>query len=154
MRNVQLALLGIPISLAIALAQDGKKIAEAGILQGYTPLVWWVVVVTAFGGLVVATVLKHADNILKCFATAISVILTMFIAQVLGDFTPDLLFVLGTGLVLIATTLYSAGPSASLCWPLWEQAFMVGLPSKASPGSPQALPQVDLKAPAVLIGVV
>ncbi len=36
-----------------------------GFFYGYTPFVWYVVVLNATGGLLVALVIKYADNILK-----------------------------------------------------------------------------------------
>merc|ERR1712194_984831 len=96
------------LAMVFALAQDSKSIATAGFCQGYSPLVWGVVCLSAVGGLSVAVVLKHADNILKCFATAISVILTCFLSiAVLGEFTLDGIFVLGVALVLSSSALYS-----------------------------------------------
>merc|ERR550532_2892697 len=90
--------------------QDGALIREHGFLQGYSALVWGVIVLQAIGGLVVAAVLKYADNILKCFGNALSIVLSCALSAVLlQEFTPDLLFVLGTLLVLLATTLYSLG---------------------------------------------
>merc|ERR1711920_694159 len=64
----------------------------------------------ALGGLVVAAVLKYADNILKCFGNALSIVLSCLLSAVfLREFVPDALFVFGTLLVLVATTLYSIG---------------------------------------------
>lgn len=44
----------------------------------------------AFGGLVIATVIKYADNILKGFATSLSIILSTVISYyILADFMPS-----------------------------------------------------------------
>lgn len=72
----------------------------------------------ASGGLLVAAVLKYADNILRQFSTAISVILTTALsALVLEDITLDLSFGVGTALVLQATFMYSGLLDRSL--PSW-----------------------------------
>merc|ERR1712139_514592 len=69
-----------------------------------------VILLQAVGGLVVAAVLKYADNILKCFGNALSIIVTSTISVVLlHEFTPDAFFMLGTLLVLTATSVYNLG---------------------------------------------
>lgn len=45
--------------------QDGDVIASGGFFQGYTPLVCVTIPLNAFGGLLIALVVKYADNILK-----------------------------------------------------------------------------------------
>lgn len=110
LRNIQLALFGAVAALAGCIVTDGSKIQQDGFLQGYSSLVWGVIILQAVGGLVVAAVLKYADNILKCFGNAVSIVLSCVLSGVfLQEFTPDLLFVLGTILVLMATSLYSLG---------------------------------------------
>jgi len=119
MRNIQLALFGAILAFIGAFVQDGNAILETGFLQGYSPLVWGVITLQAVGGLVVAAVLKYADNILKCFGNAVSIILSCLLsASLLNEFVPDVLFVLGTLLVLLATSLYSLGA------PSWIMAML------------------------------
>merc|ERR1712224_7430 len=109
-RNIQLALFGSVTGLVGAFAQDGDKIMKDGLMQGFSPLVWGVILLQAVGGLVVAAVLKYADSILKCFGNALSIILTSTISVVmLHEFTPDAFFMLGTFLVLTATSVYNLG---------------------------------------------
>ena len=44
----------------------------------------------ALGGLVIAAVIKYADNILKGFATSLSIILSSIVSYfLLQDFSPD-----------------------------------------------------------------
>mmetsp|Transcript_57030 Transcript_57030/g.158820 ORF Transcript_57030/g.158820 Transcript_57030/m.158820 type:complete len:365 (-) Transcript_57030:142-1236(-) len=110
MRNIQLALLGSFVAFAGAWWQDGDKIQLGGFLQGYSSLVWGVIVLQAVGGLVVAAVLKYADNIAKCFGNALSIVLSCLLSAILlKEFEPDSVFVLGTLLVLAATFVYSLG---------------------------------------------
>merc|ERR1712045_324623 len=83
--------------------------------MGYNSLVWTVILLQAVGGLVVAAVLKYADNILKCFGNALSIVLSCLLsAAFLHEFEPDFLFVVGTLLVMQATALYSLGAPQGL----------------------------------------
>lgn len=73
-RNVQLGLFSIPQSAALCLA-DRAAVTSAGIgalFAGFSPAVWSVVGLKAFGGLLVAAVVKYADNILKTYVAALS----------------------------------------------------------------------------------
>ena len=85
MRNVQLAMLSVPLGLITAFAKDGGKISESGFLHGYDSFVWFTVAQNALGGLLVAVVVKYADNILKVFATSISIILSSILSYLILD---------------------------------------------------------------------
>ncbi len=80
---------------------------EFGFLYGYGPAVWSVVCLQAAGGLLVAAVMKYADNILKGFATAMSIICSCLLSMVLFGFQPSGMFLSGASLVLGAIYLYS-----------------------------------------------
>ncbi|KAI6241584.1 hypothetical protein M3Y99_00318300 [Aphelenchoides fujianensis] len=58
MRNVQLALFSIPLLFVMIGVQDYACVRQEGPLVGFTPLVWLTVLLQAFGGLVVALVIK------------------------------------------------------------------------------------------------
>mmetsp|Transcript_51723 Transcript_51723/g.150193 ORF Transcript_51723/g.150193 Transcript_51723/m.150193 type:complete len:356 (-) Transcript_51723:69-1136(-) len=119
-RNVQLALSGSVFAALIALRADGPAIHRDGFFQGYGALVWAVVACQALGGLLVAAVMKYADNILKCFGCAVAIVLTCtFSAVELHEIRPDSHFAAGVLLVLVATCLYNLGlPKASESQPL------------------------------------
>lgn len=107
-RNIQLAIFGFILGIVAAFAQDLEQISIGGFLQGYTPITWMVILLQAFGGLVVAMVVKYADNILKGFATSISIVLSTILSYyILGDFQPTFIFGLGAATVMLATILYS-----------------------------------------------
>lgn len=109
-RNAQLAFSGSAFALVIALQADWTLIMQDGFLQGYNPLVWVVVVCQAVGGLLVAAVMKYADNILKCFGCAIAIVFTCTLSVVeLHEFTPDFRFLMGAMCVVVATGIYSLG---------------------------------------------
>mmetsp|Transcript_40498 Transcript_40498/g.61163 ORF Transcript_40498/g.61163 Transcript_40498/m.61163 type:complete len:353 (+) Transcript_40498:132-1190(+) len=110
LRNIQLGLIGAILGLAGCFMQDGEAIKKDGFLQGYNNQVLAVILLQAVGGLVVAAVLKYADNILKCFGNALSIVISCLLsASLLQEFVPDLHFLMGTVLVLSATSLYSLG---------------------------------------------
>eukprot|EP00434_Breviolum_minutum_P041063 symbB.v1.2.036522.t1/scaffold5177.1/size30143/4 len=103
LRNAQLAIFGASTALWVVIREG-----EMNLTRGYTPWVWLMALTVASGGLLVAAVLKYADNILRQFSTAISVILTTALsALVLQDITLDMMFAVGTVLTLGATFMYS-----------------------------------------------
>ncbi|KAG9318738.1 nucleotide-sugar transporter-domain-containing protein [Chiua virens] len=68
---------------------------------------WATVAIQVFGGLVTAVVIKYSDNILKGFATSISIILSFLASVVLFDFHVTLSFIIGASTVLAATGMYN-----------------------------------------------
>uniref|UniRef100_A0A914Y7I5 UDP-galactose transporter n=1 Tax=Panagrolaimus superbus TaxID=310955 RepID=A0A914Y7I5_9BILA len=74
MRNIQLAILSIPCGIIIIAIKDHEAVFKDGFMQGFDWVVWIVVFVQAVGGLIVAVVIKYADNILKAFATSVAII--------------------------------------------------------------------------------
>ncbi|XP_053153360.1 UDP-galactose translocator isoform X2 [Hemicordylus capensis] len=117
LRNVQLGIFGTLLGLLGMWSAEGAAVAEHGFFFGYTPLVWGVILNQAFGGLLVAVVVKYADNILKGFATSFSIVVSTVASIYLFDFHLNLLFALGAGLVIGAVYLYSlpkGSPSAGV----------------------------------------
>ncbi|KAI1297416.1 hypothetical protein EDD11_007146 [Mortierella claussenii] len=104
-RNLQLGISGSLFSF-LAMFYDRQKILEGGIFQGYSTITWMVITNQALGGLLVAIVVKYADNILKGFATSLSIIISGMISVYFFDFEPSLQFQLGTLVVILATFLY------------------------------------------------
>ncbi|XP_042283507.1 solute carrier family 35 member A3b isoform X1 [Thunnus maccoyii] len=106
-RNIQLGLFGFVFGFLGMIIYDGQRVRESGMFQGYNTITCTVVVLQALGGLVIAVVIKYADNILKGFATSLSIILSTLISYfLLEDFNPTSMFFLGAMLVIAATFLY------------------------------------------------
>jgi len=59
---------------------------------------------------VVAVVIKYADNILKGFATSISIVLSCVASIFIFALYPKNLFIAGTALVIVAVFIYSIFP--------------------------------------------
>lgn len=107
-RNVQMGLPSVLVAFATVFLKDGALVRTQGLLQGYNGTVWTVIWVQALGGLIVATVVKYADNVLKVFAASFSIVLSSVISAILFDFHPTSSFVVGATLVILATILYAA----------------------------------------------
>ena len=106
-RNIQLCVSSIPISFITVYTSDYTAATGNGFFYGYTPVLWLVIGLQAFGGLVVAVVVKYADNILKAFAASYSVITSLLAEMVLFDFRPNAGFLFGAVIVNLASYLYS-----------------------------------------------
>jgi UDP-sugar transporter A1/2/3 len=107
LRNVQMGLPSVGIALIAVFAKDSAAVAQQGFLGGYTPIVWTVVIVQAVGGLIVAVVVKYADNVLKVFATSFSIVISCILSAIFFDFHASIAFVVGASFVVVATGLYS-----------------------------------------------
>ena len=84
MRNIQMAFFSVIIALVNG-TRLNEKDAEKPFLHGFTHWVWALVWIQAAGGLLVAAVMKYADNVLKGLATGVSVVLaTAFSSVFLG----------------------------------------------------------------------
>ena len=106
LRNVQLGIFGSMTALIGMWMKDGADIQEKGFFFAYTPLVWAVIIQQAVGGLIVALVVRYADNILKGFATSLSIILSCLASIPLFSYSLSVKFVIGTVLVVAAIYLY------------------------------------------------
>ncbi|XP_035761983.1 solute carrier family 35 member A3b isoform X2 [Neolamprologus brichardi] len=89
LRNIQLGLFSFLFGLTGMMVYEGESVKQEGIFQGYNIITCIVVVLQALGGLIVAVVIKYADNILKGFATSLSIMVSTLISYfLLKDFNP------------------------------------------------------------------
>lgn len=110
-RNLQLAFFSIFGAFAMTWFYDWGQVREWGFFHGYNSVIWTVVLLQAYGGLVIALVVKYADNILKGFAVSLSILLSSFISWwFLDDFEPSITFILGASIVILSTFLYGYEP--------------------------------------------
>lgn len=113
MRNVQLSTFAVPFGLLTTLANDYAEVHEKGFFYGYNMLIWIVILLQALGGLLVAVVVKYADNILKGFATSLAIVLSCVVSVYAFEFHLSWQFVAGAALVMGSIFLYSR-PNASM----------------------------------------
>ena len=95
MRNIQLSLLAIPLGIFVSFLKHFEGILEDGFFHGYDLFVIYLVILNAMGGLLVAVVVKYADNILKGFASSLAIIITCIVSVILFGFSISLQFVKG-----------------------------------------------------------
>lgn len=107
MRNVQLCVSSIPLGLGSVLFVNYSEVSVKGFFYGYNELVWTVILLQAIGGLVVAVVVKYADNILKGFSTSLAIVLSCVFSVYMFNFHLTAKFVLGAGMVIGSIFLYS-----------------------------------------------
>mmetsp|Transcript_137675 Transcript_137675/g.294255 ORF Transcript_137675/g.294255 Transcript_137675/m.294255 type:complete len:405 (-) Transcript_137675:93-1307(-) len=141
-RNMQLALFSVAIGSAGIVINDGSVILEKGFFVGYTPVVWFVICLQAFGGIVMAVVVKYADNIAKGFATGLSIIASCCISASLFDFVPNQVFALGVTCVLASIGIYSCGGGSAT----------PGASSMSAKGSPSVGKRKDKAHPVLFSG--
>jgi solute carrier family 35 (UDP-sugar transporter), member A1/2/3 len=109
-RNVQLSLFSLLPALAPIILDTS---AEAGpwfsfnMFRHFGSWAWATVSIQVLGGLITAVVIKYSDNILKGFATSLSIIFSFLAGVALFDFHLTPSFLLGATIVLIATALYN-----------------------------------------------
>lgn len=106
-RNIQMGAPSIVLSLLTVYIQDGNAIRGKGFFVGYSPTVWTVIIVQAIGGLIVAVVVKYADNVLKTFASSFGIVISCIVSSILFGQSYNSAFVVGASLVVFSTVLYS-----------------------------------------------
>jgi len=113
LRNMQLGVISLLLGAANVYIFDGEAVALHGFFQGYTWMTAFVVLQVSLGGLLVALIMKYADNVVKGFATSLSIVLSSVVSWFIPsfEFEPNSAFVLGSSMVIAATILYSAIPS-------------------------------------------
>lgn len=110
MRNLQLSLLSIPLSIGTCLASDFKNIQTKGFFHGYDWYVAYLVLLLACRGLLTGLVMKYADNILRGFAASISIIISCIASVYLFGFTLTIQFGIGVMVVIGSICLYGHIP--------------------------------------------
>ena len=108
MRNIQLAFFSVIIAgiqgifKSVPPEQQGKPY-----LHGFTGWVWVLVMLQAGGGLLVAAVIKYADNVLKGLATGVSVVVATSFSMMLFGTPLSGQFTIGAALILASVYFFS-----------------------------------------------
>ncbi|KAK7906631.1 hypothetical protein WMY93_015243 [Mugilogobius chulae] len=105
-RNIQMYLSGIVVTLIGVFVTDGDKVQEKGFFFGYTPWVCFVVFLASVGGLYTSVVVKYTDNIMKGFSAAAAIVLSTVASVLLFGLQITLTFASGALLVCVSIYLY------------------------------------------------
>lgn len=109
LQNVMLYSWGVVFnSIAIAI-RDHAAISANGFFHGFAPLVWLLVANNALNGLAISAVLKFADNIVRVFAHAAAMLLTMMLEAAFTSATASANLLVSIVVVGTATVLYAQG---------------------------------------------
>lgn len=118
MRNVQMAFFSICIALINMYREMDKRgftgemdennepIAKP-FMHGFTAWAWLIVALQAGGGMLVAAVIKYADNVLKGMATGVSVVTATFASMFLFGTTLSMQFGFGAAMILVSVYFFS-----------------------------------------------
>ena len=114
LRNIQLSFISVLFSMPGVWILDREHVSNHDILYGFNLLVWTTILLQAMGGLAVALVVTHADNILKSFATSISMLVSAIISLI-SEKSVSPLFAFGLVSVLVATWSYGIADQRHRC---------------------------------------
>ncbi|EKM82615.1 hypothetical protein AGABI1DRAFT_68391 [Agaricus bisporus var. burnettii JB137-S8] len=134
-RNVQLSLFSLLPALApIILSYRGQESNGVGsflslLFRNFGVWAWATVAVQVLGGLLTALVIKYSDNILKGFATSLSIVISFLSSVALFNFHMTFTFLLGSAVVLVATWLYNAQPKRTAYFPISRPCDPPHMPS-------------------------
>jgi solute carrier family 35 (UDP-sugar transporter), member A1/2/3 len=102
MRNIQLAF----FSILLAAAQGGLKNTGRPYFYGFNAWTYLLIFIQAVGGLLVAAVIKYADNVLKGLATGVSVVLSSLLSWLLFRTRLTVDFMMGGTVILLAVWFF------------------------------------------------
>ena len=78
-----------------------------GLLHGFNGMVWTVVVLNGFGGLLVAATMKLVGNVEKCFATSVAIVVSAVLSVPCFGWQPTPAVVVGGVITCGATCLHA-----------------------------------------------
>mmetsp|Transcript_40603 Transcript_40603/g.88751 ORF Transcript_40603/g.88751 Transcript_40603/m.88751 type:complete len:368 (+) Transcript_40603:45-1148(+) len=143
-QNMVMAVFSMVVIVCMPLAQrmsfDGSMLSlhSRPLFHGFTTKTGFLIVSNAVGGLLVAMVIKHADNILRAFASAVATINCMLMSVFLFGFELRPSFGLGSMMVILSTLLYGQIVKVPSEW--WNSDFEIcgrSAPKKAPGQKPR-----------------
>ena len=114
MRNIQMAFFTLCIISARLFSKRDK--AAPDFFHDFTPLLWLQISIFAFGGLLVASVVKYTDSVQKGLATGLSVVSSSLLSMMIepNSHRITLIFILGS-ILSIGGCFFFANPDGIIC---------------------------------------
>lgn len=143
MRNIQLSFFSI-LFASLKFASGAQR--TTSFLHGFDRWVWLQVFLFGTGGLLVAAVIKHADNVIKSLAIALSMIVSSLLNSLLfGSHVTDQ-FTIGAAVTVAGVYTYSSthGRHIGIIWMLVAGVACITI---RSPLNGVALPNMAESAP-------
>eukprot|EP00241_Pyramimonas_parkeae_P006827 CAMPEP_0114248404 /NCGR_PEP_ID=MMETSP0058-20121206/13557_1 /TAXON_ID=36894 /ORGANISM="Pyramimonas parkeae, CCMP726" /LENGTH=330 /DNA_ID=CAMNT_0001361813 /DNA_START=148 /DNA_END=1140 /DNA_ORIENTATION=- len=114
-QNVQLYSFGVLFNACALTVDDINNNFSNGfwphtMFNGYTIVVWCVVINLAFTGLLVSWIMKFADTIVKVYSTSMAMLVTMLISAWLFGMQPNMQLILGIITASASLNLYYMNP--------------------------------------------
>jgi UDP-sugar transporter A1/2/3 len=106
-QNIWLYFYGILFNLIAIVMDDWEALWADGFFYGYNLFTVFIIFNNSTSGIAVSAIMKYANNIVKLFTFAVSLILTTVLSMIFFQFHPTLQFFLGATIVFISTYLYS-----------------------------------------------
>ncbi|XP_075058851.1 CMP-sialic acid transporter [Mixophyes fleayi] len=106
-RNIQMYISGIIVTLAGVFLTDGEAVIEKGFFYGYNYLVCFVIFLASVGGLYTSVVVKYTDNIMKGFSAAAAIVISTVASVLIFGLQITLTF--SVGALLVCVSIYTYG---------------------------------------------
>ncbi|OQR90913.1 UDP-N-acetylglucosamine transporter [Thraustotheca clavata] len=103
--NIQLAAVSVAATF-FGVVYAALTESHFAFFEGYNPYTFGVVLLQAFGGLIIAAVVRYSDNIVKNFGTALSLVLSCLLSNYLFSESAVPVFYVGVFLVVGSVFVY------------------------------------------------
>ena len=113
-RNFQLGFWSLVLGFFKLLLVNPAEMVADGFFHGYSFFTFLSIFIAAFGGIMVAMVVKYTDTIMKGYATSIALILTTLLNSLLFDVSLSLSLLLAVGCVVISLFNYNEKDSPAI----------------------------------------
>lgn len=106
-QNIQLYIFGFAFGLVSLYMDDDANISPSNVFRGFNSFAYATVISLATCGLLVSFILKHLDNVIKCFCTAFSVLCVALIDSAMKNEAVPMRILLAIALTGIALEQYN-----------------------------------------------